>query len=115
MVLAKAKKTVSSVQSITANNRSVDLPLFITLSSLSWFGRDIWFQRWDIQSLGRYLFDIRAMSTNGMEQETWNCMKLNSVVPIVLSLWRLVPIIVTFALNRSGGMQSHMIKGPTFW
>ena len=55
-----------------------------TLASVVWFGRDIWFQRFGLQSPGRYMMGIYVISTNGIEYETWNTMKLNSIVAILL-------------------------------
>ena len=55
-----------------------------SMASIIWFGRDIWFQRFGIQSPGRYMTGIHVISTNGIEYETWNTMKLNSIVAILL-------------------------------
>ena len=54
------------------------------MASIAWFGRDIWLQRYGLQSPGRYFCGIHVISTNGMEYETWNTMKLNSIVAILL-------------------------------
>eukprot|EP01083_Nonionella_stella_P104745 300616_1 len=55
-----------------------------TIASVAWFGRDIWLQRYGMQSPGRYWCGIHVISTNGLQYETWNTMKLNSIVAILL-------------------------------
>eukprot|EP01084_Bolivina_argentea_P075227 136385_1 len=74
---------------------------FITMLSFGWYGRDIWFGRYGMQSLGRQMFGIYAISTNGMQYETWNTLKLNSAVAITLAMTGVAPQISGIAGKRA--------------